>query len=245
MINKLNNKGFMYVETIITVVILLTTLVSLYSVYSKVINREKDRLYYDDPAKIYTSLAIKDILINTLDDIELKKKADSSGSYITFFDYNNTGLFHDQALFQRARDLYNIERFAFVRISEFEQLKKCVKSGTGSKCTKTKQEQLDFYGTKNLKDYILTMDLPVTTNEFKEHYGIIIVIIKEFKNGTPNLEDLPYKECLQNHVYAYNGLSSSSAASSKKQALNNYYNDNSLSFNMACETVEYITWVFL
>ena len=47
---KKKNRGFIIIETIITVVVLSTSLLYLYSSYSSIINREETRLYYDDVA---------------------------------------------------------------------------------------------------------------------------------------------------------------------------------------------------
>ena len=65
--NKLNNKGFVFIEMVVTVAILLTTLVLLYSSYSNVIITEKKRLYYDDISYVYRSNVLQKVLNKTLD----------------------------------------------------------------------------------------------------------------------------------------------------------------------------------
>ena len=47
-----NKHGFVFIETMVTVVILVTALLSLYTLFTSVLVREKRRVYYDDP--IYT-----------------------------------------------------------------------------------------------------------------------------------------------------------------------------------------------
>lgn len=47
-----NKNGFVFIETMVTVVILVTALLSLYTLFTNVLVREKRRIYYDDP--IYT-----------------------------------------------------------------------------------------------------------------------------------------------------------------------------------------------
>lgn len=54
-----NKKGFAFVETIITVVILSASLLYLYSTYNAIISDEKVRLYYDDPAFIYYTIMLE------------------------------------------------------------------------------------------------------------------------------------------------------------------------------------------
>ena len=64
----INNKGFVFLETIIITVVLTTTLIFLYSNFSKNINDEKQRLYYDDIAYIYKTAYIRNAVKNTVDD---------------------------------------------------------------------------------------------------------------------------------------------------------------------------------
>ena len=59
--NMNSKKGFVFIETILTIVVLTTTLVILYGTYSRSIVSEKRRLYYDDIAYIYKTMAIRDI----------------------------------------------------------------------------------------------------------------------------------------------------------------------------------------
>ena len=49
----MNKKGFAFIETIITIVILSSALLYLYSSYSAIISEEETRLHYDDVAYIY------------------------------------------------------------------------------------------------------------------------------------------------------------------------------------------------
>ncbi len=49
--NKKN--GFVFVETMITVVILATALLTLYSLFNNIMIREKRKAYYDDPLYVY------------------------------------------------------------------------------------------------------------------------------------------------------------------------------------------------
>ncbi len=61
---NVKNKGFIIVETIVTVVILSTSLLYLYSSYNTIINREETRLYYDDIAYLYRTNQIRTFLEN-------------------------------------------------------------------------------------------------------------------------------------------------------------------------------------
>ena len=58
----MNKNGFVFIETIIAIVILTSSLLLLYSTFNKVLQSEKTRIYYDDINYIYRSYYIKNNL---------------------------------------------------------------------------------------------------------------------------------------------------------------------------------------
>lgn len=48
-----NKKGFVFVETMITIVILAAALLTMYTLFTNLLVNEKDRVYYDDPMYVY------------------------------------------------------------------------------------------------------------------------------------------------------------------------------------------------
>ena len=64
----MNNKGFVFIETIIVTVVLTTTLIFLYSNFYKNLNNEKKRLYYDDIAYVYKTIHIREVLLKSIDE---------------------------------------------------------------------------------------------------------------------------------------------------------------------------------
>lgn len=58
----MKNKGFVFIETIIVVVILTTSLLAIYSTFSKMVQSQKSRIYYDDIVYIYRTGIIKNKL---------------------------------------------------------------------------------------------------------------------------------------------------------------------------------------
>lgn len=55
----MKKNGFVFVETIVAIVVLTTSLLLLYTTFTKVLQTEKTRVYYDDVAYIYRSYYIK------------------------------------------------------------------------------------------------------------------------------------------------------------------------------------------
>ena len=61
----MKKNGFVFVETIVAVVILTSSLLLLYSTFSKILQSEKTRVYYDDVNYIYRTWYVKE-RINSL-----------------------------------------------------------------------------------------------------------------------------------------------------------------------------------
>ena len=55
----MKKNGFVFVETIVAIVVLTSSLLLLYSSFSKILQSEKTRVYYDDISYIYRSWYIK------------------------------------------------------------------------------------------------------------------------------------------------------------------------------------------
>ena len=60
----MKNDGFVFVETIVAIVVLTTALLLLYTTFNNVLQKEKTRVYYDDVAYIYRSSYLKKSLNN-------------------------------------------------------------------------------------------------------------------------------------------------------------------------------------
>lgn len=59
---KKNNKGFIFVETIIVIAFLATSLIIIYKSFNNLLTNEKRRLYYDDPLYLYRTYYVLDFL---------------------------------------------------------------------------------------------------------------------------------------------------------------------------------------
>jgi hypothetical protein len=81
----LKKNGFTFIETIITVVVLSTSLLLLYNSYSGIITKEEVRLYYDDPAYIYRTNNILRYIKENLDVNSIISELDDSESYSLVF----------------------------------------------------------------------------------------------------------------------------------------------------------------
>ena len=60
----MSNRGFIFVETVVVLVVLAASLIGLYSTFSSVINNIEKRKQYDNINDIYKVNIMKDLIIN-------------------------------------------------------------------------------------------------------------------------------------------------------------------------------------
>lgn len=145
----MNKKGFVFIETIIVIAVLLASLMLIYTLYVNSISSETIRLRYDDPAKIYETFYIKKYLESfNLD--ELKRKIDSGEPYQMIYrgqsevfgsSYSNEKIFFENLWM----DL-NIKSIVLLPYNVSE-LVKCKTSNTAAICS-----------NPNLLNYLKTLD---------------------------------------------------------------------------------------
>ena len=136
----MNKKGFAFIETIITVVILSASLLILYSSYSAIINDEKTRLYYDDPAFIYYTNYVKKFL-EEYSEIENVKKYSFNDTYIVTIGtgLENSGSFIE-SIFSDEKSKTSLEKI--VGSFKINQIV-LVKSSMFNNCFKGTEENCD------------------------------------------------------------------------------------------------------
>lgn len=60
----MNKKGFMFVETIMVMTILTTSLITIYITFSRVLINEKRRAMFDDTSYLYRTYLLEDYLVS-------------------------------------------------------------------------------------------------------------------------------------------------------------------------------------
>lgn len=151
-----NKKGFVFIETIITVVVLSASLIIIYSAYSSAISDEKTRLYYDDPAYIHRSYFVREFLyLNS--NIEYIKDYVFNNSYITTigvgFDTMFTQEQEDAGMRQSLQILYDIYNINQMVIVDGATAKECLIHPDAS-CKTAYQ-----FVSVNMAGYIKTLNL--------------------------------------------------------------------------------------
>lgn len=173
---KKKNKGFVFIETIITVVVLSTSLLYLYSSYSNIITREETRLYYDDPAYIYRTNYVRKFLEQYTNLEEIKSYAFNNSYVITIgtgFDNMFTSEQIANNMASSMENMINNFRINQMLIVDSYMLDECL--GTNDDSTKCKVSTSNL--SYNLNNYIKTL------NELDYNYYLIVEYSEHLSNG--------------------------------------------------------------
>lgn len=173
---KKKNKGFVFIETIITVVVLSTSLLYLYSSYSNIITREETRLYYDDPAYIYRTNYVRKFLEQYTNLEEIKSYAFNNSYVITIgtgFDNMFTSEQIANNMASSMENMINNFRINQMLIVDSYMLDECL--GTNDDSTKCKVSTSNL--SYNMNNYIKTL------NELDYNYYLIVEYSEHLSNG--------------------------------------------------------------
>jgi len=120
--------GFVFVETIVAIVVLTSSLLLLYSSFNKILQTEKTRVYYDDVTYIYRSQNIKKELdelniMAVLNDItDTKKYFVTVGvEYKELFE----GYEKEKAFFTNMLADFEVSQMILIKENKIDNLKNC------------------------------------------------------------------------------------------------------------------------
>ena len=242
---KKNKKGFVFVETIITITILLASVLSIYVYYNSFIINEKKRLYYDDITYVHKTMALRDLIysenvafqegVNIYKGVEalqhyLAKKTTynkwySIGKSQTIFMISDSPVVIDAS--ENVRKLfeeYHItgSKSGFYYIPRLSDLKDSNINIQHQNYPPNKKELWNYLDKLTIPcESTRYVDPPATSGEPKHpecnnYKGIFVSIIYELKSGGSAIDYTNYEECMKT-VGAT---------------------------RMQCETVTYISWVY-
>ncbi len=155
----MNKKGFIFVETIIVITIVLSSLLIVYSLYSSSLNQENKRLRYDDISKVYETYYIKkyletfelDTLKNNIKDDVLYQNIYAGQSDLFGGYYNNEKLFFE--------NMWNELHIQAIYLTTYDVSDMCDSGTTRPICS-----------DRNLVNYLDTLD----NGESEYNYRLII-----------------------------------------------------------------------
>lgn len=250
---QMNKKGFVFIETILTIVVLTTTLVILYTNYSRAVIAERRRLYYDDISYVYKTSVIRDILDQTVNPAQWDAKVEEvlAKQYIYVFNINSQ-IFTDNSLISSARNVLNYNQLIYIPMAMVPTVKRCINGEINSKKCERTLTIIDGYSDATFKDYLKAIYVPEPVGgkiNGKTVKGILISLIYETKDGNSAIPNGAYESCLQHAVFEHKYPNKDDrdrlTDEQKKEILKEYQDDGSYSVDMKCENAYYNSWVYL
>lgn len=153
----MKKNGFAFIETIIIVVVLSTSLLYLYNSYSSIISGEETRLYYDDAAYIYKTNYIRRFLEENTD-IESIKKYAFNNLYTVTVGTGFTSMFTDKQIedgmitsLENLGNNFNVNQMIMIKSNLIDE---CNWTNSDSATCKSSIDNLSY----NLKNYLKTLN---------------------------------------------------------------------------------------
>lgn len=163
---NLKNKGFVFIETIVTVLVLSTSLLYLYNSYNNIIDKEETRVYYDDVAYIYKTNYIKRFLEENAN-IEYVKSEAFKKSYVTSIGNAFDNFFNEAQLEENMNNslenILNNFRVNQMFLVKRNYIDECDGSETSGKCYFNATDN-----AYNLTNYIKSI------NDTKHDYYLVV-----------------------------------------------------------------------
>lgn len=162
----MKNKGFVFIETIVTVLVLSTSLLYLYNSYNNIIDKEETRVYYDDIAYIYKTNYIKRFLEENAN-IEYVKNEAFKKSYVTSIGNAFDNFFNEAQLEENMNNslenILNNFRVNQMFLVKRNYIDECDGSETSGKCYFNATDN-----AYNLTNYIKSI------NDTKHDYYLVV-----------------------------------------------------------------------
>lgn len=162
----MKNKGFVFIETIVTVLVLSTSLLYLYNSYNNIIDKEETRVYYDDVAYIYKTNYIKRFLEENAN-IEYVKSEAFKKSYVTSIGNAFDNFFNEAQLAENMNNtlenILNNFRVNQMFLVKRNYIDECDGSETSGKCYFNATDN-----AYNLTNYIKSI------NDTKHDYYLVV-----------------------------------------------------------------------
>lgn len=125
----MNKNGFVFVETIVAIVVLTSSLLLLYSTFTSILQSEKTRVYYDDINYIYRSYYIK----NKLNDLNimaaLKDITSNQNKYFVTLGLEYQDLFNghenEKTYVAKLLEDFEVNQMIIIKENKIDNLKRC------------------------------------------------------------------------------------------------------------------------
>ena len=125
----MKKNGFVFVETIIAVVVLASSLLLLYSTFSKLLQSEKKHVYYDDISYIYRNWYIKNKMNELNISPALKDITNNQDNFFVTIGMEYQGLFNgyekEKTYFANMLEDLDVNQMVLIKENKIDELKGC------------------------------------------------------------------------------------------------------------------------
>ena len=125
----MNKKGFVFVETIVAIVVLTSSLLLLYSSFANVLQSEKTRIDYDDVTYIYRTHYLKERLSEVNIDLPIQELANDNDKYFVTvgMEYPNLFINHEnyKNFISKLITDFEVSQIIILKENKIDNLKDC------------------------------------------------------------------------------------------------------------------------
>ena len=125
----MKKNGFVFVETIIAIVVLTSSLLLLYSTFNKVLQSEKTRVYYDDVTYIYRTYYLKNRISKLNMTAVLNDLSNNQDKYFVTIgiEYNElfNGFTSEKTFITNMFENFDVSQIIILKENKIDNLKRC------------------------------------------------------------------------------------------------------------------------
>ena len=266
MMKKIDNKGFVFVELVITVIVLSSVLVLLYSGFSRLITKEKNSIYEDDIVGIYKTMMISDVISENINMTNFNSYYESrynchdNSECLYLIPIRPTSMLFSDALtvIEDLQEFTGVVGNLYLKISDIKNIKNCYRETdekSASDCTngecKCKNLKLLSNSLPGIKEYLMSLNVPTdsTSNNgssnisYAGHDAILISLMISTLDGENSEIYGDYKTCIRNNALDY-ALNAGMNINDIDTIMEEYYK-RGFSYDMKCiQNVSY-AWAYL
>ena len=151
----MKKNGFAFVETIVSVVILASVLLLLYTTFNKTLQIERTRVYYDDINYIYRTWYLKEQVKSLNFDAVINELNNDNSRYYLNVGSETESLFHNfenkKTYISDIVNDFDVVNMIVVKENKLDDIKKCVKS-TSIGCIGLSQDMIIYLGSIYVED---------------------------------------------------------------------------------------------
>lgn len=133
----MKKNGFVFIETIIAIIVLTSSLLLLYSSFNKILQSEKTRVYHDDVTYLYRSYYIKDQInrlnfTSVINDL-LNNENEEEKYFVTIgTEYEDLfkGYSHEEEFIKSMLQDFEVRQILVIKENKVDDLKKCINDTT-------------------------------------------------------------------------------------------------------------------